>query len=116
MLATEYAKWYDIAPQEENESDSAFRNRVSGILRNSGNIIEAHEVAQDARWDSESGGDMVQKGLLGAMAMALQNKNYGRDGSDLVGDEIAAGVIATSPKQDLDPMMVLLSVMLFDKR
>ncbi len=115
MLATEYAKWYEIEPQKEGESDSAFRDRVSGALRDAGRIIEAHEVAQDKRYDAGDG-DMVRTGIMGAMAMALQEKSYGRTGSTLVDDEIAAGVVANAKPKNSDPMMALLAMMLFDKR
>ena len=64
MLATEYAEWYGIEAQGENESDSAFQNRVSGELRKAGHIIEAHEVAQNKRYDA-SDGDMVMAGIAG---------------------------------------------------
>ena len=115
MLATEYAQWYGIEKQGENESDTAFQSRVSGALRDAGNIIEAHEVAQNKRFDAE-GSDMVQSGIMGAVAMAMSNTDYGRSGSSLVGDEIAAGVVASKPKNDNDALMALLSVLLFDKR
>ena len=115
MLATEYAKWHNIEPQKENESDFAFKDRVSGALRNAGNIIEAHEVAQDKRYDAE-GGEMVMHGITGAIAMATSGISYGSKGSSLVGDEIAAGVVASEPKNDNDALMALLSVLLFDKR
>ena len=114
MLATQYAEWHKIEGQRAGESDTAFRERVSGALRDAGNIIEAHEVAQNARWDAEDGG-MVQTGIAGALAMDLQGVSYGRKGSALVGDEIAAGVLATSAQQDKDPTMALLAMMLFDR-
>ena len=116
MLATEYAKWYNITPQKVNESDSAFRDRVSGALRDAGNIIEAHEVAQDKRWDAEDGGDTVQTGIAGAIALVLAGKDYGRNGSSRVGDEIAAGVVATAPKKELDPMSAMLAMLMFGER
>jgi hypothetical protein len=111
MLATEYAGWYDIAPQGENESDTAFRNRVSGELRSLGHVIEVHEVAQNKRYD-ETGGDMVMLGIAGALAMAMQGVSYGSTGSNLVGDEIAAGIVATSPKRNEDPLMLMLALLM----
>lgn len=114
MLATQYARWHNIQPQGENETDAAFQNRVSGELRRSGNIIEAHEVAQDKRFD-EDGGKNVISGITGAMAMALQDKNYGSSGSDLVGDEIAAGILSTNKRSEPDAAMALLAMMLFGK-
>ena len=112
MLATEYAKWYDIPAQAEGETDMAFRHRVAGELRDLGHIIEAHEAQQERRWDDPNGGDMVMAGIAGALAMVLQGKSYGSTGVNLVGDDIAAGVIAQSPKQDIDPMMLLIAALL----
>ena len=114
MLATKYAKYYDIPAQLDGESDAAFMARVAGELRNQGRIVEAHEASQNKRYD-EDGGDMVMTGLYGAMAMALQGVDYGSTGDTLIGDEIAAGLIATAPKRDTDPLMALLAMALFGK-
>ena len=114
MLATDYAKYYNIDAQKDGESDSLFMSRVSGVLRGAGHIIEAHEVAQNKRYDADDG-DNVMAGIAGAMAMALRGKDYGRKGYALIGDEIAAGTIALSPKKDTDPMMLLLAAMLSDR-
>lgn len=112
MLATEYAGYYGIAAQGVNESDIDFRHRVAGALRDKGNVIEAHEAQQDKRYD-EDGGDMVTSGIVGAVAMALQGKDYGSRGSSRVGDEIAAGVIAQSPpkpKMSVDEVMLMVAM------
>jgi hypothetical protein len=78
-------------------------------------IIEAHEVAQDKRYDEE-GGDTVMMGITGAVATALQGRNYGSKGDRRVGDEIAAGVVATQPKRpSMSPEMVMLMMALFDR-
>ena len=114
MLATEYAKYYNIAAQLDGESDAAFMARVAGELCNQGHLIEAHEASQNKRYD-EDGGDMVMTGLAGAMAMLLQGVDYGSTGDNLIGDEIAAGLIVTSPKRDTDPLMALLAMALFGK-
>lgn len=108
MLTTTYAKYYNIAPQGENESDAAFKDRVSGILINAGHIIEAHEAAQDSRYDDPDKGGAVMMGIMGAVAMAVKNVNYGTKGSTVVGDQIAAGAIATSQRQkpSLDELML----------
>lgn len=106
MLATEYAGYFNIPPQSEGESDSVFRDRVSGALRAAGYVIEAHEVAQNTRYDADDG-DMVLAGILGAVSMAYRGKNYGQAGSTLVGDEIAAGVIEQSPEK---PRMSALEI------
>lgn len=114
MLATQYAEWYGIAPRGEDESDSAFKERVSGALRDQGHIIEAHEVHADACWDADGG--TAFDGVMGAVAMALQNRNYGSTGYNLVGDEIAAGVIAQSePKLKLSVAEIMIALELFGK-
>jgi hypothetical protein len=87
MLATEYARYYGVEEQRENESDMAFRGRVSTALRDMGHIIEAHEAYQDERYEDS---DSVMTGLFGAMAQALQGTRYG---GDPVGNDIAAGTL-----------------------
>lgn len=96
MIATEYARWLNLPPQAEGESDDTFRSRIAVALRADNRLIEAHEVLQDKRWDEE-GSDMVMAGVAGALAMALQGKDYGSTGVRQLGDEIAAGVVATAP-------------------
>lgn len=59
---------------------------------------------------------MVQTGIMGAMAMALQRRDYGTTGSTLAGDEIAAGVVANAPKKNYDPLMAMMAMLLFDER
>lgn len=110
MLATQYAEWYNITPQAEGESDENFKHRVAGALRDAGQIIEAHEVQADARWDGE--GSTAITGIAGAMAMALQGIDYGRTGSTRVGDEMAAGVIATSRASKPSADELLLTIMM----
>jgi hypothetical protein len=53
MLATEYAKYYDIEPQGGDESDNGFMSRVASKLRDMGHIIEAHEAQQNKRYDED---------------------------------------------------------------
>ena len=115
MLATQYAQWYNIAAQKNDESDTAFVARVSGELRKQGAVIEAHECAQNRRYEDSDDGDFVLAGITGMIAMKMQGVDYGSTGSDLIGDEIAAGIIATSPKKDTDPVMALLAAMLFSR-
>lgn len=115
MLATQYARWYDIPPQAEGESDSAFTSRVSGALRDAGHIIEAHEVHTNKRYDEE--GSSAMDGILGAVAMALRGVDYGRKGSALVGDEIAAGIVKQSPEpKRMSPEEVMLAMLLFGSK
>ena len=110
MLATEYAEYYGIAPQGENENSSAFRSRVAGVLRDQGRIIEAHEAQQDARYEDN---EQVMDGILGAAAQAMQGTHYGSTGERLVGDDIAAGYLVRYPKPKLDPDMALLAMLMF---
>lgn len=109
MLATEYANYYNIPPQMENESDNQFQHRVAGALRDAGLIIEAHEAQHNARYDEN---DNVMAGITGAIAMALQGVNYGSTGSRLVGDELAAGTIALAPKSDFSADELMIAMML----
>jgi hypothetical protein len=87
MLATEYAKYYDLPPQGEKETDLEFRGRVSNFLRDKCLIIEAHEAYQDERWENS---EDVMTGLFGAIGQALQGTNYS---GNKVGNDIAAGTI-----------------------
>lgn len=107
-LATEYAQYYKIEPQKEGESDADFRGRVAGVLRGAGNIVEAHEAFNNERFDQS---DDVLTGIMGAAAMALQDKNYGSTGERLIDDEFAAGTIARAPKKD-DSALLLLALLL----
>lgn len=91
MLATRYAEYYGISRQGENESDSSFRYRVAGKLRDMGHLIEAHEAQQDARWDEN---ETVVAGITGALAQMLQDIDYGQSGKQQVGIDIAAGSLA----------------------
>lgn len=110
MLATEYAQYYQIEAQREGESDVDFRSRVSGALRDKGNIIEAHEVYQDKRYENS---DRTMTGIVGAAAQALQGVSYGSSGERQVGDDIAAGVVSRAPKDD--PAMLLLAALLLGR-
>ena len=112
MLATEYASYYEIAPQGDDETDSAFRSRVGGILRDRGQIIEAHEAYQDRRYDDDDGGD-VMTGIMGAMAQALHRTNYGSHGERQIDDDFAVGTVVQNPKPEVDPMMAMLMVAMF---
>ena len=84
-------------PQVEDETDSAYRSRISGVLRAQGRIIEAHEVASGRRYnDPEQGPTGPMVGIMGAVAQALGDRRpYSRNPESQVGDDIAAGVIAT---------------------
>ena len=55
---------------------------------------------------------MVQSGIMGAVAMAMSNTSYGRSGSSLVGDGIAAGVVAGAKKRDDSALLMLAMLMM----
>ena len=112
MLATEYAQYYKVEAQREGESDTAFRGRVSGALRDMGHIIEAHEAYQDERYENS---DSVTTGIMGAMAQALHGVNYHSSGERQIEDDIAAGIVSQAPKKDTDPMMAILAILLSGK-
>jgi hypothetical protein len=110
MLATDYAAYYKIAPQGKGESDFDFRSRVSGILRDRGQIIEAHEAYADKFFDES---DDVMTGVMGAVAQAFHGTDYGSRGVRQIGDDFAVGTLVKNPKPKVDPMMALMAVMLF---
>jgi hypothetical protein len=110
MLATEYAKYYKIAPQRKNETDAAFRSRVSAALRDRGYITEAHEAYRDERYEDSS--DVIT-GIMGAMTQVLLKKNYGSHGERQIGDDIAVGIVTQSPKLEMNPATAILMIELF---
>lgn len=113
-VTTNHAQCFGLDPQAEGESDSAFRHRIAGKLRDMGHIIEAHEAQQDRRYDDldQSGTGSVLDGVYGAMAQALQGNPYrARDGVDQVGLDIAAGVVSRAPKPDPAAMLMMLGMM-----
>lgn len=93
MITTQRAQEFDITPQGPNETITAFRERVSGILREQGHIIEAHEALRNCLYDNDPSGNVLD-GIAGAMLMTLQGKRYARDGANQVGDDVAVGAIA----------------------
>lgn len=108
MLAHHTAQDYGIEAQREGESDSAFKHRVSGALRAAGHIIEAHEALQDKFFDESPD---VMTGITGAVAQAMQGKDYHLDGEQQVGMDIAAGVVSQALKKD-NSALLLLAMML----
>ena len=108
-ITAQRAREFDIEPQQENESDSAFRCRVSGMLREAGHLIEAHEAFQNALYDQS---DDVMTGIFGAVAMAMQGVNYSSDGMHQVGDDIAAGTVAQHPQDDDAAKLAMLAIVL----
>lgn len=95
---------FDLPPQGDGESDKAFRERISSALRDMGFPIEAHEAYQNALYDDPN----VLTGLYGVAAQAIV-QDYGKTDGDRVGDDIAAGHIVRAPKQESDPLLLLLA-------
>ena len=93
MLATEYANYYGITPQQPEEDNYEFRHRIAGKLRDMGKIIEAHEAQRDERIEQS---DDVMQGVIGAMAQALHGIDYGVSGVQQVGSFIS--IILLYPK------------------
>jgi hypothetical protein len=112
MITAQRAQEFGIALQGEGETDTAFRERVSGILRQQGRIIEAHEALCNRLYDNDPDGGVMQ-GIMGAMAGAMYEKQYSRDGVSQVGDDIAmGGIVSEQRKPDLPPEMMLLACLL----
>ena len=104
------ASWHKIEPQRDDEIGSAFRSRVAGVLRGRGHVIEAHEAYQNARYDQS---DDVMSGLMGVVAQALTGGDRSPNNPERqIGDDIASGIIARSPKEDNDGMAALLMMMM----
>lgn len=93
MLATQYASDYRIEAQREGESDTDFKYRVAGELRDRGHAIEAHEVMANGRHDDPERGGDVMTGLMGMMSMALAGVDYGSRGGSRVDNECIAGYL-----------------------
>ena len=111
MLATQYAEFYEIEPQREDESDYLFRHRIAGALRDMGKLIEAHEAQRDERIEDS---DDVMAGVMGAVAQAVHGIDYGISGIQQVGCDIAAGELVIKPKSKMSPEAALLSILLFE--
>lgn len=118
MLATDYARNYNIPPQKTGESNSDFKYRVAGKLREMGNIIESHEVLCDKRYDESP--DVIT-GITGAMAMIMENRGFHGDperpnnGERQLDDDFAAGILTRHQINNPPPPpeVALLSAMLF---
>lgn len=109
MLATEYAQYYNIDPQKEDESDNNFRSRVAGKLRDMGKLVEAHEVQQDAYYNDN---ENVITGIVGALAQAMSDVSYHSTGARQVNDDFTSGMVVRYPQPVLDPIAALLAVLI----
>ena len=94
-IAHEYADYLGIK-QSEGENEDAFKSRVAGVLKKKGSIIEAHEAFSGRRYDDEEqGATGPMAGIFGAVAQAMQGREYSpSDPERQIGDDIAAGVLA----------------------
>lgn len=116
-VTVQHALDFKLSPQGDNESDSSFRHRVAGELRNMGHVIEAHEAQQNRRYDDPEAGTSVVDGVMGAMAQALQGVDYRVRGEQQVGCDIAAGMLVRhgkSPearKQEADAILMMVAMM-----
>lgn len=108
-----HAQSFGLPPQGENESDGAFRERISGSLREMGRSIEAHEAYQNSRYEDSAD---VMTGVLGAMARVLEGTDNGWNGSNDVGDDIAAGTLVRNPEQEYPADYLLLMTMFSDPK
>lgn len=107
-ITTQRAREFNLPPQQENEDEMSFRRRVSGALRDQGNIIEAHEAFNNELYDQSTD---AMTGIIGALAQVSQDVDFGSKGDRQVDDDFAAGVVVQAPKED--PSMALLAMMLF---
>jgi hypothetical protein len=122
-VTAERAKEYNLPPQGPEESESAFRDRISGALRSMGHIIEAHEAATGKLYNDggENPLDDPMTGIMGALAQKMQGTKYpANTGSDQVGLDVAAGVHATNKRHGaldgLSPELAILACALFGGR
>lgn len=119
MLATEYARSFNLEAQKQGESDSDFKCRVAGELRNRGRIIESHEALNDGLYDQNKS---TMTGIVGALAFAMAGRRFNGDpihptnGKRQVDDDFAAGVLTQNPKPSMSPETALLMVSLFGGR
>jgi len=110
VITTQRAQEFNLPPQGSDESDTAFRERVAGALREQGHFIEAHEALRNCLYDDPDRGDGVMQGVMGAIAQAMQEKTYSRDGVSQVGDDIAVGGIVSDPRPKMSPEAALLAI------
>lgn len=93
-LANQYAQYYGIS-RETGETNETFKNRVAGILRGMGRIIEAHEAFSGTRYEdaqSQDGLATTWAGIVGAVASEMRPISAAqRDPYQQIGDDLAIG-------------------------
>ena len=81
--ALAYQEHFNYVPKGDNESDGTFAERIAGRLRKDGHVVEAHELTQGCRYDSDDPRRAdVTMGLMGAAALARENPRWARDSGD----------------------------------
>lgn len=110
----ELARRHELPPKAKDETATAFRQRISGLLRDAGHIIEAHEAYQNDFYDSPASGGAMN-GILGSVAMAMQGVDYGSSGRARVEDERVAGLYTKTKKPDDPNYMAALLMAMFMK-
>ncbi|MEK7543738.1 MAG: hypothetical protein AAB557_02635 [Patescibacteria group bacterium] len=104
----ERAKEHNLPPQGKDESDKAFRFRISSALRDMGFPIEAHEAYCNALYDQSQD---VLTALYGVVTQETK-RDYGQTDGERVGDDIATGIVVRTPAREVDPMAMLLAAFL----
>lgn len=105
----ERVREFGIETQQDGEGDSAYRSRVATALREQGHIIEAHEAYNNALYNDSPD---AMTDIMGAVAQAMNRRNYS---GNPIGNDIAAGVVAQSPKRNNDLGMLLLALLMSEK-
>ena len=106
-ITAQRAQEFGVAPQEDGENEMAFRNRVANAIRAQGHIIEAHEAQSNALYDDPDGDTMT--GIFGAVAQAMQGTHYS---GDPIGNDIAAGVVASKKRDEGREAALLLQILM----
>jgi len=113
-ITTQRAEEFGIEVQRPGESDSVFRGRVAGRLRDMGHIIEAHEAQTNMLYDDPSGDPMT--GIMGAVAQAMQGRDYHVSGENQIGCDIAAGHYVKNPPRRENDAFLMLAMMMMGNR
>ena len=109
-ITNQRAREYDLPPQEESESDNAFRARIAAALRDKGLLIEAHEAMCDRLYDDPGKGlmDDPTVGITGAVAQVWLGVNYHVSGDKQVACDVVAGHVAKAPKPNTEMLLLAL--------